>query len=107
MNATTTVPSPSEVHEMRKFLARVMRTPLQAINLATGENTDLLRRHHARTLEDGQVDTITEKLCSVEAIRIDNILAGHTDRLPDGTPDLARGAALYAAFLATRETIQP
>lgn len=89
---TAAMPSAAEVLEMRRFLARVVRTPLRAIkvtgNPETDENTDLLLSH---------TETSMEKLCPLRACEIDGIVVA----------DPARGAALFDAFLAERRPLYP
>lgn len=106
----TEPPTEDQIQEMREFLARVIRTPLADIKVtgdpATDENTDVLKSYTA-TEENGNRTTTTEKLCMITAIEIDSILAGDIDRLPDGTPDLARGAAMFSQYVAERATLYP
>lgn len=110
MTTTTTQPTAEQVQEMREFLARVMRFPLTDIRItgdpATDRHADLVKSHTA-TETQGIRTTTTEKLCTVTAIEIDSILAGDIDRLPDGSPDLARGAAMFSQYLAERATLYP
>lgn len=96
---------------MRLYLARVVRThPLEVIltgNPADDVNADLVVSAQPGPGNDWTRPAMVELLDKVEAVRIDSILAGHLDQLPDGSPDIARGAALFAALLATRSPIYP
>lgn len=94
MNQTETpaqLVTPSEVHHMRQFLARVVRTPITDIkvtgNQETDQNTDLLKLY---VHQNGE--TIVEKLDPLKAIEIDAVLKTHP----------AEGAAMYDAFIADR-----
>lgn len=108
--STTTQPTEEQVQEMREFLARVIRIPLMDIRItgdpATDRHTDLVKSH-TETERHGIRTITTEKLCTVAAIEIDSILAGDIDRLPDGSPDLARGAAMFSQFVAERANLYP
>lgn len=94
---TPAIPTPEEVQAMREFLARVVRVPLTDIDPegdpSTG-NRDLLRAP-------------SEKFDALRACTIDNILSGHTDTLPNGQPDLARGKAMFDDLLSERESLSP
>ena len=98
------------VSTLRKFLFRVMNTPLASIKVtgdpATDENADLLKSYHI-TEENGTKTETLEKLDAIEAMRIDNILDGTTHRLPNGKPDLVRGADMFTAYVAERVKIYP
>lgn len=97
----------STLLEKRQFLARVVRTTIQAIKItgdpATDENTDLLKSHSRQTLEDGSTEERVEKLDALLAIEIDCILAGDES----DEEDLARFEALFDAFLAERQPLYP
>jgi hypothetical protein len=99
-------PTPSEFQTMREFLARVITIPLLSIKItgdpATDENTDLLQFYQKEA--DGMT---IEKLCAIEAIEIDNILAGECDLLPGGKPNTARAAALFREFVAHPVNLYP
>lgn len=107
---TTPAPTEEQIQQMREFLARVIRTPLMAISItgdpATDRNTDLIKSHVTHQTEWQRV-TVTEKLCSITAVEIDSILAGDIDRLPDGSPDLARGASMFVKFVSERANLYP
>lgn len=106
MNAPAT--DPAAVLTMRVFLARVVNVPLMSAKVtgdpATDENTDILKSYEV-TEEAGATTTTMEKLDTLKALEIDSILAGHIDRLPDGSPDIARGAAMFSQFVAERATL--
>ncbi len=77
---------------MREFLARMVRTPIAACrfdNPATDENTDL----NQSIEQDGTL----EKLDSLRAIEIDNVLI----------EEPARGARLFSQFVASRANLCP
>lgn len=99
-------PTPPEVQTMREFLARVVNTPLLGIKItgdpATDENTDLLRSYQKEA-----ASVTIEKLCSIKAMEIDSILAGHIDLLPGGKPDIERGTAMFREFVAQPAKLYP
>lgn len=98
--------SPAGILKIRRFLARLLETPLLSIKVtgdpATDENTDLLESY---TVTRDSVEIV--KLCACSAIHIDNILAGDIDRLPDETPDLAKGAEMFGQFVAHPVKLYP
>ena len=101
---------PAAVLAMRQFLARVIAVPLVSVrvtgNPAADENTDVLKSYQV-TEDAGKRTVILEKLDAVQAMEIDCILAGELDRLPNGSPDLARGASMFSQYVSERATLYP
>jgi hypothetical protein len=97
MSPNVPIPTPAEILAMKVFLARVVRITPAAIKItgdpATDENTDLL----TAKVSEGFTHANLDKLKAVEILCF---LEGWTDTLPDGSPDIARGAAMYAEFVA-------
>jgi len=103
--------SPAAILKMREFLARVVRTAPAAIKITgnpeTDENTDLLTANVDP--EDKADGVLYASLCKLTAMEIDSILAGHTpgDLLPDGQPDLERGALMFSQFVGNPPNLYP
>lgn len=99
-----TAPTAEEIQSMRRFLARVIRTPPQAIkatgNPATDENSDLLTTDLFP--EEVAAGVTYKSLSKTRALEIDSILAGHwpEDLRPDGMPDIERGILMFSHFVA-------
>jgi hypothetical protein len=110
MNQNPNIDPAAAVAKLRHFLYRVMMIPIGQIkvtgNPATDENTDILKSY--QVTEAGGLKTVTiEKLDAIEAMRIDCILDGTFHPLPNGVPDIARGAKMFSQFVAQREKLYP
>lgn len=94
---------------MQVFLSRVISTAPTTIkvtgNPATDENTDLLTARVSH--EDKAGGAIHATLDKLEAGKILCLLKGWTDILPDGSPDIERGAAMYAEFVSRPARLYP
>lgn len=93
--------SASEIMEVRRFLARVVRTPITSIRLtgdpATDTNGDLVRNCVAGPKKDWQNPRLIEKLDAMEAIRIDIAFQQATSPV-----ELAEAISAFNEFLDTR-----
>ena len=94
---------------MQVFLRRVISTAPTAIkvtgNPATDENTDLLTARVSP--EDKAGGAFYATLDKIEAGKILCFLEGWTDTLPDGTPNIERGTAMYAQFVSRPAILDP
>ena len=109
MSTKESVPTPTEILAMQVFLSRVISTAPTTIkvtgNPATDENTDLLTaRVSPRDKASGAIYATLDKLA---AGKILCLLKGWTDILPDGSPDIERGAAMYVEFVSRPARLYP
>ena len=109
MSADVSPPTPDELLAMQVFLGRVIFTAPGGIKItgdpATDENTDLLTTRVSP--EDAAEGVTRATLDKLEAGRILCFLEGWTDTLPDGSPDIEQGAAMYAEFVAHPVQLYP
>ncbi len=109
MSTRESILTPTEILAMQVFLSRVISTAPTAIkvtgNPATDKNTDLLTaRVSSRDKAGGAIYATLDKLAAGEILCF---LKGWTDTLPDGSPNIERGAAMYAEFVSRPALLYP